>query len=86
MRTSGRPSRKSEKSQGHLFLEVVVSQYTPVQDVRAFLALKGNKRVRESHELKGRVMHWPFCVHCGLVALKNQVSRDALKKPCVVWE
>jgi hypothetical protein len=57
-----------------------------VKNVKAFLADKGTKRVRDAHSLKKRVAHWPYCEHCGLVALKNDVSRRALAAQCVVHE
>lgn len=57
-----------------------------VTDVRAFLNERGNKRVRDAHSLKRRVLHWPYCEYCGLLALKNDVTRKALSKPCVTWE
>ena len=29
---------------------------------------------------------WPYCARCGLVALKNDASRAALKRECVTLE
>ncbi len=29
---------------------------------------------------------WRFCAHCGLMNLKNEATRQALKRPCEVWE
>lgn len=60
--------------------------WTQVHDVREFLSRTGNRRIREGHTLDGRVAHWPYCIHCGLVALKNDVTRRALKNKCVTWE
>lgn len=37
------------------------------------------------HKMNKRILHWPYCSQCGLIALKNKVTRKALKKPCV-WE
>lgn len=54
-----------------------------VKDVREFLSRTEPKRVRDHHELKGRIAHWPYCVHCGLVALKNDVTKRELRKSCV---
>jgi hypothetical protein len=62
------------------------AQWEPVTDVHEFLNQRGNKRVRDGHSLKGRILHWPYCEHCGLIALKNDVTRRALKAQCVVWE
>lgn len=62
------------------------NHWQSVTDVKAFLAQKGTKRVRDSHSMTKRIAHWPYCAHCGLVALKNDVSRKKLKQPCVVEE
>lgn len=32
-------------------------------------------------KLKGRIT-WPVCARCGLVALRNDASRKALRAPC----
>lgn len=34
------------------------------------------------HNMKGKVLHWPYCGNCGLLALKNDVSRAALRSLC----
>jgi hypothetical protein len=58
----------------------------PAHDVRAFLSRQGNKSVGV-HALKPlRPLHWPVCSRCGLIALKNERTRKALKAACVVWE
>lgn len=62
-----------------------MSDWHSVENVAEFLSLRGNKRVRE-HEFKKRVAHWPYCSHCGLVLLKNDVSRKAAKAKCVTYE
>lgn len=49
-----------------------------------FLSEKGIKKAGP-HNMKGRIHHWPYCTNCGLVALKNKVSRKALKAKCVVF-
>jgi len=56
-----------------------------VEDVRAFLAQKGRRSVG-THQLTKRILHWPYCARCGLVALKNQATAKELSKPCVVEE
>ena len=56
-----------------------------VRDVRAFLAERGSRRERP-HAFTKRVCSWPYCKHCGLVALKNEVTRRAMSAPCVVYE
>ena len=37
------------------------------------------------HRFTERVCHWPYCSRCGLVLLRNDVSRRAAGQPCV-WE
>jgi hypothetical protein len=58
-----------------------------VHDVRAFLAEKG-RRVRGPHQMNGilKRLPWPYCTRCGLIALRNDVTRRALKEPCETWE
>ena len=41
---------------------------------------------RGPHSLTKRICHWAYCSRCGLVALKNDVTRRALKKECVTEE
>ena len=50
-----------------------------------FLRLQG-KRVTRVHALTEKICHWPYCKHCGLVALKNDPTRKALKGPCLSEE
>ena len=58
--------------------------WTQVTDVKSFLSARGNVRTG-SHRMTGKTLHWPYCVQCGLVWLKNDVTRRAMKSPCV-WE
>ena len=51
---------------------------------RAWLNEKGNRRTGP-HALTRKIMHWLYCARCGLVALKNDATRKALKAPCA-WE
>lgn len=37
---------------------------------------------RGPDNMSGRMLNWPYCTRCGLVALKNTVTRTALKKQC----
>ena len=60
-------------------------EWTVVSDVRSFLADKGHRNVGV-HALTKRVAHWACCTRCGLLALKNDVTRKALKGACVVYE
>lgn len=57
-----------------------------VQDVRAFLS--SGRKVRGAHQMKGTLkrMPWPYCTRCGLMALRNDATRKALKEPCETWE
>lgn len=42
---------------------------------------------RGPHSMKKlRCLPWPFCQRCGLLALKNDVTRAALKRECVTYE
>jgi hypothetical protein len=63
----------------------VAKSWTQVKDVRAFLAQVG-KRSSAPHNASKRVLHWAMCSRCGLVWLKNEATRKALAKPCVVEE
>jgi hypothetical protein len=41
---------------------------------------------RGPHQFTRKILHWPYCARCGLMALKNDVSRRAAKQPCETWE
>lgn len=45
-----------------------------------------SKIVRGPHNMSKRILHWPYCARCGLVALKNEATRKALRKECVTEE
>jgi hypothetical protein len=60
-------------------------KWSRVRDVRGFLADRGTKRVR-AHEFSRRILHWPYCKHCGLIPLKNVASQKAASSPCVTYE
>lgn len=36
----------------------------------------------EGHRPVGRILHWPYCVRCGLIYLKNARTRRLIRKPC----
>lgn len=38
------------------------------------------------HSMTARVLHWPCCRHCGLVALKNKRTKEALRRGCYKWK
>lgn len=54
-------------------------------EMREFLSMKGIKSVGV-HSMTRTIFHWPYCSRCGLLALKNDVTRRALRGPCVVSE
>jgi len=62
-----------------------MSDWVRVRDVKAFLAARGQRRSRP-HEFSNRILHWPYCKHCGLLLIKNDATRRAAKQPCVVEE
>lgn len=37
---------------------------------------------RGPHSFTKKICNWPYCSKCGLVALKNDVSRRAVKAEC----
>ncbi len=41
---------------------------------------------RGAHSFTKRICHWSYCARCGLVLLKNDASRAAAKRDCVVEE
>lgn len=55
-----------------------------VENVAEFLS-RGRK-IKGEHAFTERALHWPYCRHCGLVALKNDASRRAAKEACVRLE
>jgi hypothetical protein len=34
------------------------------------------------HQMTRKILHWSYCAHCGLVALRNDETRKALKARC----
>lgn len=55
-----------------------------VENVADFL--NQGRTIRGVHSFAKKVLHWPYCAHCGLVMLKNDVSRRAVKGACVRLE
>lgn len=43
-------------------------------------------RPHNATTLKSKRFHWPICSHCGLVYLKNDATRRALRAGCYKWE
>ena len=62
----------------------MAQQWHKVTDVAAFL--RQGRTVRGRHEFTGRVLHWPFCKHCGLLCLRNDATRRAMNAACVRLE
>lgn len=58
-----------------------MKEYRPVKDVGAFLAVTGNVRTGV-HNFSRKILHWPYCLNCGLVLIKNDVTRRAAKAAC----
>lgn len=60
---------------------------TRVTNVRAFLSARGQRSVGV-HAFTGHIPRspWPYCKRCGLVALRNEVTRAAMRAACVVEE
>lgn len=56
-----------------------------VTNVREFLDERGQRR-EGVHAFTKRVCAWPYCARCGLVLLKNEVTRKAARAACVVYE
>lgn len=62
----------------------MAGDWKTVKDIRSFLDQKGNRRTG-THNMSKRVISWPYCSNCGLIALKNDATRKALKQACT-WE
>lgn len=60
-------------------------QWHRVVDVRAFLAEEGVRSVGV-HAFNRKVLHYQACSRCGLLPLKNDATRRAMREPCVVYE
>ncbi len=55
-----------------------------VEDVGAFL--RAGRVTRGPHAFTERLLHWPFCKHCGLLLLKNEATKRAARAACVRLE
>lgn len=47
---------------------------------------EAQKRVRDSHDMGRQVLNWRCCKHCGILGLKNEATRKALRGKCVSVE
>lgn len=41
---------------------------------------------RGPHQMTQKLLHWRYCARCGLLNLKNDSTRRALKRECVTEE
>ena len=57
-----------------------------ISDVRGFLATKGNRSVGTHSPKTLKRIPWPVCSRCGLLYLKNERTRKAVREPCIVEE
>jgi len=37
---------------------------------------------KHQHSFLGKIFNWSYCVKCGLLTLKNEATRKAMKAPC----
>lgn len=60
-------------------------EWHKVEDIKAFMA--GGRKVSGVHSPKiRRGIPWPCCSRCGLLYLKNEATRRAIKQACVTIE
>lgn len=59
-----------------------MSEWKSVHNIREFLATSGTTRTGVHNFSKRKVLHWPYCSNCGLMLLKNEVTRRAAKAAC----
>jgi hypothetical protein len=60
------------------------AHWVQVKDVAAFL--RSGRTRKGVHEFTARILHWPYCKHCGLMLIKNDVSRRAASGTCIRLE
>ncbi len=53
-------------------------------DTKEFLTRKGSIR-RQPHNFSRKVLSWMSCCTCGLLTLRNDPTKKAMKKMCE-WE
>jgi hypothetical protein len=60
--------------------------YTALSDSekRDFLSSRGRRDVGV-HQMTRKILHWRYCARCGLMNLKNDATRRALRAPCVIF-
>lgn len=55
-------------------------------EVREFLSRKGQRREGTHAFKQHKRIPWPMCRHCGLLALRNEATRRAMRAKCITWE
>lgn len=35
-----------------------------------------------THSFTKKIFNWMYCSHCGLVTLRNEATKKAMKQPC----
>jgi len=55
-------------------------EWIPLDERRKATIKKG------PHRLDARVLSWLYCSRCGLMALRNEATRLALRQPCTWME
>lgn len=58
---------------------------TPIRWIQWDPSSKAKLR-RGPHSMTKKILHWAYCSRCGLVALKNDATRRALRAECVTLE
>lgn len=61
-------------------------KWNRVTDVRAFLAERGTRNVGAHNPKQRKRLPWPVCSRCGLLYLRNEATRRAVRAACVVEE
>jgi len=59
-------------------------EWVPWDDTK--IAPPVRRRAAHAMTRKLKRLPWVFCAHCGIMNLKNDATRSALRKPCEVWE
>lgn len=57
-----------------------------VTNIRAFMDSRGQRSVGVHQMRSVKRLPWPYCSRCGLLALRNDATRKAMREACVVEE
>jgi hypothetical protein len=52
------------------------------EDRAAYAKWRTRRIVRAPHSMTRKLLNWYFCSRCGLLSLKNDVTRRALREGC----